>query len=99
MADASHELRSPLARIRSEIEVDLAHPATADPAATNRSVLDEAVGMQHLVDDLLALARSDAGTGPRRRARRPRRLVARQVRRLRAGAGSPSTARAWRRPA
>lgn len=61
VADASHELRSPLARMRAEIEVDLAHPATADPGATSRSVLDETVGMQALVDDLLVLARSDAG--------------------------------------
>jgi signal transduction histidine kinase len=61
VADASHELRSPLTRIRSELEVDLAHPATADPLATHRSVLEEAVGLQQLVDDLLLLARSDAG--------------------------------------
>jgi len=59
VADASHELRSPLTRIRSELEVDLAHPAGADPAATHRSVLDEVDGLQHLVDDLLLLARSD----------------------------------------
>jgi signal transduction histidine kinase len=61
VADASHELRSPLTRIRSEIEVDLAHPDTADPTATHRSVRDEAIGLQRLVDDLLHLARSDAG--------------------------------------
>jgi signal transduction histidine kinase len=67
VADASHELRSPLARIRAEIEVDLEHPAGADPSATSRSVLAETIGMQHLVDDLLALARSDAGAAPARR--------------------------------
>ncbi len=61
VADASHELRSPLARVRAELEVDLAHPAGADPEATSRSVLDETIGMQALVDDLLVLARSDAG--------------------------------------
>jgi signal transduction histidine kinase len=61
VADASHELRSPLTRIRSEIEVDLAHPGTADPLDTHHSVRDEAVGLQRLVDDLLHLARSDAG--------------------------------------
>src|SRR5262245_15672308 len=43
VADASHELRSPLTRIRSEIEVDLAHPESADAEATERSVLAEAV--------------------------------------------------------
>ncbi|HKY68199.1 MAG TPA: HAMP domain-containing sensor histidine kinase, partial [Acidimicrobiales bacterium] len=62
VGDASHELRTPLARIRSEIEVDVAHPERADPAATQRSVLEETIGMQQLVDDLLLLARAD-GTG------------------------------------
>jgi signal transduction histidine kinase len=61
IADASHELRSPLARIRSELEVDLAHPEEADFARSHRSVLEETTGLQRLVDDLLHLARSDAG--------------------------------------
>jgi signal transduction histidine kinase len=64
VADASHELRSPLTRIRSEIEVDLAHPERADLAATQRSVLEEATALELLVDDLLHLARSDAGRAP-----------------------------------
>jgi signal transduction histidine kinase len=70
VADASHELRSPLARMRAELEVDRAHPGSADPAATSASVLEETVGLQRLVDDLLLLARGDAGalddvrTGP-----------------------------------
>jgi signal transduction histidine kinase len=67
VADASHELRSPLARMRAEVEVDLAHPATADLEATHRSVLEETAGLQALVDDLLLLARSDAGAPPVRR--------------------------------
>ena len=61
VADASHELRSPLARMRAELEVDRAHPGSADPTATSASVLDETVRLQRLVDDLLLLARSDAG--------------------------------------
>jgi signal transduction histidine kinase len=62
VADASHELRSPLTRIRTELEVDLAQTEqNADPIATERSVLDETIGLQRLVDDLLHLARSDAG--------------------------------------
>jgi signal transduction histidine kinase len=60
VADASHELRSPLARMRAEMEVDVAHPETADPAATSASVLAETVTLQRLVDDLLLLARGDA---------------------------------------
>jgi signal transduction histidine kinase len=64
VADASHELRSPLTRMRAALEVDLAHPESADTTATHHSVLEETVGLQHLVDDLLQLARSDAGTIP-----------------------------------
>jgi signal transduction histidine kinase len=67
VADASHELRSPLARMRAELEVDAAHPSSADPRATAESVLAETVGLQRLVDDLLLLARGDAGALPTRR--------------------------------
>ncbi|HEX6311376.1 MAG TPA: ATP-binding protein [Acidimicrobiia bacterium] len=67
IADASHELRTPLTTIRSELEVDLAHPETADLAGTRRSVLEETTRLQRLVDDLLALARSDDGAGAARR--------------------------------
>jgi signal transduction histidine kinase len=62
IADASHELRSPLTRMRSELEVDLAHPDRADPVATHDSVLEEVIGLQRLVDDLLLLARNSALT-------------------------------------
>jgi signal transduction histidine kinase len=69
VADASHELRSPLARMRTELEVDQAHPGSADSVATSRSVLDEVATLQRLVDDLLMLARADAGApGVARRA-------------------------------
>lgn len=61
VADAAHELRSPLARMRAELEVDSAHPASADLAATHATVLGETVTLQRLVDDLLLLARGDAG--------------------------------------
>jgi signal transduction histidine kinase len=60
IADASHELRGPLTRIRSELEVDLAHPDPAKPGVTERSVLAEAIELQYLVDDLLEMARIDA---------------------------------------
>ncbi|MES1170583.1 MAG: HAMP domain-containing protein, partial [Leifsonia sp.] len=40
VADASHELRGPLTRIRTEVEVDLAHPESADLLATHRSILE-----------------------------------------------------------
>lgn len=60
VADASHELRSPLTGIRAQLEVDLAHPELADWQTTEREVLDDTVRLQRLVDDLLALAAADA---------------------------------------
>jgi signal transduction histidine kinase len=60
VADASHELRSPLTGIRAQLEVDLAHPERADWETTERDVLDDAIRMQRLVDDLLTLATADA---------------------------------------
>jgi signal transduction histidine kinase len=68
VADAAHELRSPLARIRAQLEVDRAHPQAADPTATQESVLVETAGLQRLVDDLLLLARGDSGALGLRRA-------------------------------
>ena len=59
VADASHELRSPLTRIRTELEVDLATGKPIDPSRTERSVLDETIALQRLVEDLLHLARGD----------------------------------------
>ena len=60
VADASHELRSPLTGIRAQLEVDLAHPELADWRTTEREVLDDTVRLQRLVDDLLTLAAADA---------------------------------------
>jgi signal transduction histidine kinase len=60
VADASHELRSPLTGIRARLEVDLAYPDGADWRSTEQDVLEDAIRLQHLVDDLLALAASDA---------------------------------------
>jgi signal transduction histidine kinase len=68
VADAAHELRTPLARIRTQLEVDRAHPAGADPAATHESVLRETVRLQRLVDDLLLLARGNADVAELRSA-------------------------------
>jgi signal transduction histidine kinase len=89
VADASHELRSPLTRIRSELEVDLAHTDDADLAATHRSILEETVGLQHLVEDLLHLARTDAGAAPASARSRVDLddIVLGLARRLRAGGG------------
>jgi signal transduction histidine kinase len=59
VSDASHELRSPLASLRATIEVAQAHPDRADWKRTSEAVLEEAVRLEHLVSDLLLLARAD----------------------------------------
>jgi signal transduction histidine kinase len=62
MADASHELRTPLSIIRGEADVALAH--NRQPAEYRESltiIQDEARRLTRLVEDLLNLARADAG--------------------------------------
>ncbi len=66
VGDASHELRSPLAGMRSELEVNLAHPDSAAWSESGRRLLDETVRMQSLVEQLLLLARGDGDAAPRR---------------------------------
>ncbi len=61
VADASHELRSPLTRLRSQLEVELTHHADPRWTTALQSLLDDVVGMQEVVEDLLYLARSDEG--------------------------------------
>jgi len=61
-ADASHELRSPLSRLRTEIEVTLRRPREAqDYVDALRSCRDEVLRLTSLVEELLMLARLDAG--------------------------------------
>ncbi|MFB7291303.1 sensor histidine kinase [Actinacidiphila glaucinigra] len=57
VADASHELRSPIAALRTELEVAAAHPALLDLD----SAVDDVTRLQALASDLLLLARFDAG--------------------------------------
>jgi signal transduction histidine kinase len=64
VSDASHELRSPIATIRHELELLIARPDEADVVFVARGLLREDLRMQSLVDDLLVLARSDEGTLP-----------------------------------
>ncbi len=59
VGDASHELRSPLATIRAAHEIAALHPETRDFAVTSRDVLAEVDRLDHLVADLLLLARVD----------------------------------------
>ncbi|HEY0399234.1 MAG TPA: ATP-binding protein [Acidimicrobiia bacterium] len=60
VADASHELRSPLASSRAQLEVALSHPDTSTWEATAVDLLSENQRMERLVNDLLFLARSEA---------------------------------------
>ena len=62
-ADASHELRTPLAAIRGYAELALRRPGDSPEPVTHalRRVLSESTRMTVLVDDLLLLARLDAG--------------------------------------
>jgi signal transduction histidine kinase len=61
VADASHELRSPVAASRVQLEVGLANPDQTDWTATATAVLAEQRHLGRLVDDLLALGRLDEG--------------------------------------
>lgn len=66
MADASHELRTPVAVIRGESEVTLSQP-TRDEKEYRESlaiVNDEGQRLTRMVDDLFTLARADAGEYP-----------------------------------
>ncbi len=66
VADASHELRSPLAAVRAELDVALRHPDSADWVRTAHAVAGSNERMQQLVDDLLVLTRSAEGGAPQR---------------------------------
>ena len=62
VSDASHELRSPVATIRTELEVAALHPGRADWPAVARGVLSDAGRLEEILADLLELARLDEGT-------------------------------------
>ena len=64
VADAAHELRSPLASMRTQLEVARAHPQAADWAETSDGVLSDISRLSRLVDDLLLLARLDEDRRP-----------------------------------
>ncbi|WP_016907353.1 sensor histidine kinase [Streptomyces xiaopingdaonensis] len=71
VADASHELRSPIASLRTQLEVAEAHPELLDlPGAVT-----DTVRLQQLAADLLLLARLDAGERPQHGRFSPAELV------------------------
>ena len=85
VADASHELRSPLAVLQASLEVALAHPSDAVWPGVAADALDEARRLHRLVEDLLVLAQADEPTQtPRWESVDLDELVLREARRRRA---------------
>jgi len=67
-ADAAHELATPIATIASGAEIALRRPRTPrEYEDALRRILDESRHMGRMVDDLLLLARADAGRLPLQR--------------------------------
>jgi signal transduction histidine kinase len=64
VSDASHELRSPIASIRTNLEVALHNPERTDWPAVAQRALSEDVRMEDTVSELLDLARLDEAEGP-----------------------------------
>jgi signal transduction histidine kinase len=67
VSDASHELRSPLAVLRTNVEVAMAHPGSTEWLVTAEVLLEEAERVERLVADLLLLANADERGLPMRR--------------------------------
>ncbi len=89
VSDASHELRSPVASLRSHAEVARDHPHRLSEAGLASTVLAESARLQHLVEALLLLARLDERQGtPVRRAVDLDDLVLGEVRRLKDTGGA-----------
>lgn len=71
MADASHELRTPIAVVRSAADVAM-HDSNATPTALHEAlniVRNEGRRMTRIVDDLFLLARADSAQQPVHRER------------------------------
>ena len=65
VSDTAHELRSPIASIRTQLEVALDHPEQQDWTETASDVLADTLRLARLAEDLLVLARlDDRGTRP-----------------------------------
>jgi signal transduction histidine kinase len=91
VSDVSHDLRSPIAGLRAELEIALIDPEGTDLREVLAKTLKNTDRLQNIVTELLALARRDAGlpsrNGPvdlgdlaEREVRRvPRRITAKVV--------------------
>ncbi|MFI7131141.1 sensor histidine kinase [Nonomuraea sp. NPDC050153] len=79
VADASHELRSPISALRAQLEVANAYPDDTDWPATGEQALAAADRLAGIIDELLMLARLDAGAAGERRVVDLVRVAADQV--------------------
>lgn len=61
VADASHELRSPLAALRTTLEVGLAHPTRAPWSVIAARAAEQTLRLEDLIEQLLLLAKADEG--------------------------------------
>ena len=98
VADAAHELRSPLAALRAQLDVAVQHPDAAPSQHLAPALLQDAERLSRLVDDLLQLARLDANPHPHRQTVDLDDLVLDEARRAR-GRGAPASARPRSAPA
>lgn len=67
VADAAHELRSPLSTLHTRLEVAVSRPDTTDWRSLAPTLLQETDRLSRLVDDLVQLARLDARPRLRKR--------------------------------
>jgi signal transduction histidine kinase len=66
VADASHELRSPVTSLRAQLEIGLSRPDRTDWTDRAQGALADADRLETLISDLLLLSRLDAASRPRR---------------------------------
>ncbi|ATL25895.1 sensor histidine kinase [Streptomyces formicae] len=65
VADASHELRNPIAAVRAELELALLRQDPEETVASLRQALASTVRLERIAADLLLLARLDAQQAPK----------------------------------
>ncbi|WP_432010700.1 sensor histidine kinase [Streptomyces cucumeris] len=81
VADASHELRSPIAAVRTQLELAMARPHRTDWPSAVHKALQDTERLQAVASDLLLLARLDAQDAPPRSPVDLRALAAEEARR------------------
>ncbi|WP_432035450.1 sensor histidine kinase [Streptomyces cucumeris] len=81
VADASHELRSPIAAVRAQLELAMARPHRTDWPSAVHKALQDTERLQAVASDLLLLARLDAQDAPPRSPVDLRALAAEEARR------------------